>query len=902
MSRQIPRPACERLALHLPTAHHCGRITIVALAGATALLLLSSSPARAAPRVVVLHSYHHGFTWSDNISRGIMSVLDTPDVARTEVCFEFMDTRRLSSDEYLNGLARFLAAKYEGRPVDVVICCDDHALSFVLGAGTEVFGEAPTVFCSVSGYRPEMREARPLTGLVESIDIRSTLDVALDLHPGTKEIVVITDMTRTGRALKKKAAAVFASDRPDLAVRYFEHLTFEELYNKVETLHAGTIVFLFIFSRDRDGHVLSHEENLERLAPHCAVPIYAVWDFYLGHGIVGGKLTSGEKEGRMVAGMALRILSGESARDIPLETSPTEFKFDCEQLARFDVPVSALPAGSIVLNEPYSFYRRYRGWIWFGVALFVVEVALAAQLVLGNLRLRQARRELRESGERYHLLFNSGNDILFVNEANPNDGLGRFLDANDIACRKLGYSREELLTQTADRIDLSLSTGYVALAERGPLFETEFLKSDGSHILVEVSRHRLELEGRPAFLTIARDITQRKKDESERRKLENQLRQAQKMEALGTLAGGIAHDFNNLLVGVLGHAELLQLDATPGDEVSRAAGAIMKAAQRGSELTQQLLGFARRGKLEIKDVDIHQSIQDTISIISRTIDRRIDVSLRMAANPSLVRGDPGQLDQVFLNLAVNARDAMPDGGQLVFETANIEYLSPADAAEHQLGAGAYIKATVRDTGTGMPRETRERVFEPFFTTKPKGKGTGMGLATSYGIVKSHGGAISIDSRPGEGTVVEVYLPIAQPSGEYRRLQAIVPTEGGTGTILLVDDEEAVRDVGKSMLGRLGYRVVVAADGREAVDYYRKHPGGVDAVVMDIVMPVMDGRECFAELRKLDPEVKVILVTGHSFDGSAEQLIKSGAVLMVRKPFTYAELSSALAKTLGFSDS
>ena len=387
------------------------------------------------------------------------------------------------------------------------------------------------------------------------------------------------------------------------------------------------------------------------------------------------------------------------------------------------------------------------------------------------------------------------------------------------------------------------------------------------------------------------------RDVTEHRSLEEQLRHAQKMEAIGTLAGGIAHDFNNLLTPILGYADMLKLRSRPEDKTFRAADMIERAAKRGSDLAQQLLGFARKGKLRIVPVDMHRMIGDVVAILSRAIDRRISMRQRLAAEPSVVEGDPGQLEQIIMNLAMNARDAMPEGGELAFETSLVDLDEEYCRAHTEVAPGRYLLFSVTDTGTGIPENVRDRIFEPFFTTKEVGEGTGMGLATVYGIVKNHGGSIQFYSEVGQGTTFKVYLPLCEEAAPRRdESPSRAPTKG-RGRILFVDDEESVCSIAKEVLASLGYEVEVARNGREAVEHYRKHGGEIDLVVLDMTMPVMNGRDCFRALKELDPGVKVLLTTGHALDGAAQELLDEGMVGFVQKPYMVAGLSEAIAKAM-----
>jgi nitrogen-specific signal transduction histidine kinase len=389
-------------------------------------------------------------------------------------------------------------------------------------------------------------------------------------------------------------------------------------------------------------------------------------------------------------------------------------------------------------------------------------------------------------------------------------------------------------------------------------------------------------------------------DVTDRRQLQEHLNHAMKMEAIGELAGGVAHDFNNLLCVILTEAQLLRMNSGEGSEDHEGAMIIETAAQRASELTTQLLGFARRGKHRVVPVDVHVAIYETAQLLSRTLNKNIRLTLDLQADTSTVMGDPGQLQQVLLNLAINARDAMPDGGDLTFSTRPIGDGYRPDVPHLDLLSASHLELSVRDTGCGIPVDIQRRIFDPFFTTHEKGKGSGMGLATAYGIVNGHHGAITVDSTEGRGSTFNVYLPLSEEEclrSETQDSDLAAKLNTGSGRILLVDDEVMFRDVSSSALKRFGYEVVTAEDGAQAVNHYRQNHKKTDLVLLDMIMPTMNGLTCFQHLKQINPEVKVILVSGYAINGEVQEALDSGARGFVQKPFKIEKLVQEIRKTL-----
>ncbi len=388
------------------------------------------------------------------------------------------------------------------------------------------------------------------------------------------------------------------------------------------------------------------------------------------------------------------------------------------------------------------------------------------------------------------------------------------------------------------------------------------------------------------------DLSEKMKMENERKELESRLTQSEKLEAIGRLAGGIAHDFNNMLAGIMGYADVLQLNLKD-EKLKGIAEGIVRAAKRSSELTDQLLAFARKGRYRSVKLDIHKIIADVVSLLKHSIDKRIKILQNLHANPSFVLGDPTQLQNAILNLAINASDAMPGGGELVFttETSTAENRRYKTLSK-ELKQGEYLLVSVTDTGQGIPLEIQERIFEPFFTTKSQGKGVGMGLAAVYGIVKSHEGAVSVQSEKGKGSTFTILLPLVKGDTVSGRV-ATTPNKAAAGmpsyNILVVDDEDIVSETLGLMLKKIGHKARIFNNGHSAVDFYKKNRQSFDLAILDIALPDMSGREIFYELRKINPLVTVILASGYSINGEIQKILKEGAKGFIQKPFSVKEL-------------
>ncbi len=470
----------------------------------------------------------------------------------------------------------------------------------------------------------------------------------------------------------------------------------------------------------------------------------------------------------------------------------------------------------------------------------------------------------------------------------------RILDVNPMYEEFIGLRRNELIGKCLSELS---ATGLPALTKKFTLAiegnkPCQFRwRCQTTNRDLQFVSYGMRSEDHVAALVL--DMTDQVRAEEESRQLQEQLHHTRKMEAIGQLAGGIAHDFNNLLTAIHGNAELIRLDSSSTPSLLESADQIIKASQRMGDLTQQLLAFGRKGKLQSIPVDMHEAIIETVKLLAHSIDRRIEITQELRASYPIVMGDPSQLKNALLNLAINARDAMPGGGKLVFST-RVTRLDPHHdpCCKEGLQPGQYLEIAVRDTGVGMDDATLERIFEPFFTTKKIGEGTGLGLAGVYGCMKNHKGFVDVESKPNQGSTFRLFIPtVDSPVGVYA-------SDGPKPKhLLVIDDEDMVRNYAVRALRTLGYRASFCADGEEAVRYYRDNHHDIDLVLLDLIMPRMGGLETFRELKHINPNIRALLISGYTDHNVVEQLRSEGVLGFVNKPFEIEALAKELASYL-----
>jgi PAS domain S-box-containing protein len=507
---------------------------------------------------------------------------------------------------------------------------------------------------------------------------------------------------------------------------------------------------------------------------------------------------------------------------------------------------------------------------------------------------KRAEEATRESEARYRSLIQHSGEAIYLLYNR------KFEIVNNKFERMFGVTLRDVNAPTFDFINMVAPKSRPVVEERAkrlgageqlePTYEFTAITSDGKEVDLEATVSYIKYKDGIATQGILRDIT-------ERNRLEEQLRQSQKMEAIGRLAGGVAHDFNNLLTVIIGYSELLLGHDLPRDAQDQ-INEIMRAGESAKRLTSQLLAFSRKQIAQPKLVGVNALLNEHNKMLRRLLGENIEIVTELEAATDTVLIDPGQIEQVVMNIAVNARDAMPFGGTLRIRTTNAELREGTGLRLPYVTPGSYLALLISDTGVGMNETVRSRVFEPFFTTKGRDKGTGLGLSTVYGIVKQNNGFIDVSSQPNEGTTFNILLPIADPTSARDGIARLESSDvRGTETVLLVEDDEGVRSYMMSILERQGYTVLPAAHGEEALRIHREHPRTIDLVVTDVVMPIMSGRELVDHLHATQPDLKCIFVSGYTDDAIVHHGVLDEGVVLIQKPFSRQALLAKIRDVL-----
>jgi PAS domain S-box-containing protein len=865
------------------------------------------APTPAKRRVFVFQSYHLRDTFAMDTEKGLNEAFSSSGLD-VETFAESLDANHTAlTPAYLEQISGLLRMKYGSVRFDALVASDDDALSFLRSRRDALFPGVPLVAIGISDLSPSVLDGRSdITGLGDGRDSLAAVMTIVHVRPGTSRIVAITDNTTTGRAERTALEAVLPKLPAGLEVRFLSlgDGTLDDLADKLAALPADNAVYLLHASVDRLGVAYRTEQTTPVLSRRSSVPVFVISDVRVGLGALGGLVTSRLSAGVTAGGMVVSILKGKPVASIQVvRERPARHMFDYAVMRRFGISIGDLPAGSVVINRPPSIIDEYRSEVIGAGIVFVVGSVFLVVLFFEVLRRRRVEGTLRESQTALTAVFNSSPQGIFWKDLD-----GVFLGCNEVFARAVGLPDARSVRGLTDaNLSASAETARMYRADdadvvarnRAKRHIIESFEGPGGARWVDTTKVPLaDSQGRVyGVLGVWDDITDRKRAEEEHGKLVEQLQQAVKMEAVGRLAGGMAHDFNNVLTAMIGNLELARAEVHSPTATLSYLDEVQAAANRAASLIRQLLAFSRKQIIEPRVISLNELVSRLRNMLARLIGEDVVLETLLAPDLGSVKVDPGQFEQVLVNLVVNARDAMPEGGRLVVETANVVLDEDYCASHPDSSLGPHVMLAVTDTGQGMAPEVTRRIFEPFFTTKPQGRGTGLGLATAFGSVTQVGGHIDVHSEVGLGTTFRVYLPrvFEQPAAEARAA-ATAPARGGE-TVLLVEDDEAVRTLTASMLRRLGYTVLAAPSGPEALKIAGPPGTRIDVLFTDVVMPGMNGRELAEQLAATRPELKVLFASGYTENVIVHHGLVDERLSFIAKPFTMQSLAAKLREVL-----
>ncbi len=707
-----------------------------------------------------------------------------------------MDTKNIFNENYLLKLKELYYVKYGNTRFDVIISSDDDAFNFCIKYQHELFNDAPLVFCGVNNFDARRTAGRNISGVVEAFDIRSNLELIHAIHPDIKKIYVINDKTTTGEANKVIFKRIAENFKIFFEFEYLENLSMKAVCEKISKTDGDAVIFLMTFNRDENGQIFSYDESMRLIAAAARVPIYGLWDFYLGGGITGGMMINAASQGKAAADIAVQILGGsKNAAEIPIiTTSPNRYMFDYDVLKKHGIPLNKLPENSVIINRPFTFYSIDKNVFRIIILLSTILIILSSFLITSILKKRAAEKELLSVNKKLENIINELENIVdertgelletnknLKNQITEREKIEKELLASEMKYRTLTENAYDIIFETDPQgkiIYVSPNSkenfGHDSYEMNGRLYESFVYKDDAQIVKamfnkIEKTGYASEIifrnsefentslwfessgklfntpEGRNHIVIVTRNITDRKK-------IDEEMIKNAKLESLGLLAGGIAHDFNNVLMGITGNIALARRRCND-QKIAEILLRAEKVSYKARGLTEQLITFSKGGLPIKKIIDINEIIREAVwfslSGSSMKSEFTLDSSLRQVA------ADEGQLIQVITNIAINARQAAPENGILTVRTENFENTFLNETIHNEKG---FVKITISDNGCGIEKSLLKKIFDPYFTTRPAGRG--IGLAAAHSIIKNHDGLIKVESKPGAGTTFDIYLPAA----------------------------------------------------------------------------------------------------------------------------------------------
>jgi PAS domain S-box-containing protein len=876
-------------------------------------VLFSSETAEAETldrNVFILHSYHQEYPWTKSQNDGFTSAFKGGQIQHnTSFSTEYLDTKRVKlTDEYQIFFRDYLRKKYDHYKPDVIFATDDDALHFLRLYKDSIFPDSPVIFSGINNTTSLLGLDRSsYTGVLEVKDIPGNINLIQRIFPETEKVFIVGDGSSTFKAIKNNISHYLDIKQSKLSIEFLTDTQFSVITQKLSTINSGLIILTTVGAfQDERGCTIPLDKVIHTISNTGQFILISMEDVYIQDGVLGGIVTSGAAQGATAAAAALRITDHKiPAADIAPVTAQNIPVFNYNMVQSLGIDVSQLPQDSDFLNKPFSVYDNYKAEIWATITAFITLLVLLLSLSLTTIRRRRAEEALAENERFLNSVIENIPDMIFVKDA---DDLS-FVRFNKAAEEIVGISSAKMIGKNDFDFfpkhqaeffigkDREVLTSGLSL----DIAEEEIYTPAGIRYLHTKKIPLFGLAGNPVYLLgISRDITSQKEAGEKRKELEERLRQAEKMESIGTLAGGIAHDFNNILSAIIGYSELARIEIENDPEKSVSfINSSLKGAYRAKELTRQILTFSRKSALRKIVLDPAEILTDAMLFLRSSLPSTVTIESDIQSGTTIF-GDATQLHQIVLNLCTNAAQAMSEQGGTLGVNLKTVHIGPDDAHAHlRIPAGRYARIQVSDTGCGMDLETQQRMFDPYFTTKGANSGTGLGLAVVHGIVKSHNGYIHVYSEPNEGTSIHVYLPLHDdgPVNTSAPMPSEVTISGGNEHILLVDDEVDIINMTRDLLVRFGYKVTAFSNGTDALAALQQGQNTFDLLLTDMTMPGITGAELAAEAIKTQPVLPVILCTGHSEMINREDAISMGIREYCEKPLAVDDLLKAIRTVL-----
>ncbi|BCS87795.1 hybrid sensor histidine kinase/response regulator [Pseudodesulfovibrio sediminis] len=845
--------------------------------------------------VLYLNSYHQGYRWSDSILEGIRSVLDTSEF-KIDLQIEYMDAKKYNYVDVTGMLVRLYKEKFIHEKFDVILVSDNDAFTFASQYRDQLFPDVPLVFCGVNDLEKRELKQGNVTGIVEVFDLLQTLDVALNMYPDKKRMVVVGDSSTAGAAIKRQVEAIMPFFADKLKAQYWTDMSLLTVLDKVESLPEDTFLFFIPYYQVLDGRFFTAEEVVQAIYERTNVPIYTAWDFLLGHGAVGGRLLSGYQHGRQAAELVLKILKGAKPDDIPVVMKPTgDYLFDYKVMQRLGLDEDLLPENSRIINAPKAFYELPKELFWTIIISFALLFLVMVFLLLAMSERRKVERKIKDQLAFQETLMDTVPQLVSWKDAN-----GRYLGTNRAFAEFFGFQHSDDVVKKSsgevmrdpDYVKWSIDADQAVLHARNAFRKVrrKLMNARGEPAWIEINKVPISDQAGNVVgvLSTAENITKE-------RNLEKQLLQSQKMEAIGTLAGGIAHDFNNILTSIINSTELAVSDVEPNSVTSKDLRRVLKAARRGGRVVKQILAFSRPSTEGFRPTDMGSVISEVLGLMESSMPGNIAVKSSIADTLSPVFADPTQIHQVAMNLCTNAFHALRSTGGTIEVRVDQFELTGSDADMLGLPEGEYVRMVIEDNGPGIPPEIIDKIFDPFFSTKDKTEGTGLGLAVVHGIIHGHKGGLQVSPRPGGGTTFAIYLPKGDEAHQDQPHSDGIRSATGVRILFVEDDEDQLHTTPR-LLETMGCIVTATAEPGEAAILVENKPHNFDLVITDYDMPGVSGTQLASRLARIDEDLPIILVSGRE-DAATAAIGLPNIRRVIIKPYDKNNLSDAINSVL-----